>query len=180
MGKDKEEARAHWINEALALYEIPLLRYAVSILGDVDRARDVVQDTFLKLCRQDSRTLGDHIAPWLFRVCRNRALDIQRKEGRMNRQSVDSEMLRDPVPGPMAALESREYRSLLNKLLLELSDNQREVVRLKFQNGLSYREISDVTGLSVSNVGFLIHTAIKSLRGKFKAIQSHDRIRRVK
>ena len=42
--------------------------------------------------------------------------------------------------------------------------NQAEVLRLKFQNDLSYQEIADVTGLSASNVGFLIHTGLKRLR----------------
>ena len=49
-------------------------------------------------------------------------------------------------------------------LVGDLPENQREVLRLKFQCGLKYREISEVTGLSVSNVGFLIHTAISTLR----------------
>ena len=46
----------------------------------------------------------------------------------------------------------------------KLTENQREVVRLKFQHGLSYKEIAAVTELSASNVGYLIHTAIKKLR----------------
>ena len=50
------------------------------------------------------------------------------------------------------------------RLLATLSANQQEVVRLKFQAGLSYRQISEVTGLSVTNVGFLLHTAIARLR----------------
>ena len=50
------------------------------------------------------------------------------------------------------------------RLLDRLPDNQQEVIRLKFQNDLSYREISEITGLSVSNVGFLLHVGIKRLR----------------
>jgi len=47
---------------------------------------------------------------------------------------------------------------------------------LKFQNGLSYREISRITNLSVSNVGVLIHTAIKTMRRQFQAMEgvSHE------
>lgn len=47
-----------------------------------------------------------------------------------------------------------------------LPDHQREVLRLKFLSELSYREISDITGLSVSNVGYLIHTGLKALRAE--------------
>jgi RNA polymerase sigma-70 factor (ECF subfamily) len=49
-------------------------------------------------------------------------------------------------------------------VLATLPENQQEVIRLKFQDGLSYREISGVTGLTVSNVGFLIHTGVKMVR----------------
>jgi DNA-directed RNA polymerase specialized sigma24 family protein len=49
-----------------------------------------------------------------------------------------------------------------------LPDNQREVLYLKFQCDLSYKEISNITQLSVTNVGFLIHTGVKSVREKIK------------
>jgi RNA polymerase sigma-70 factor (ECF subfamily) len=52
----------------------------------------------------------------------------------------------------------------VTKALDRLSENQREVIRLKFQQGLSYKEISEVTGLSSGNVGFLLHTGLKRLR----------------
>jgi DNA-directed RNA polymerase specialized sigma24 family protein len=47
-----------------------------------------------------------------------------------------------------------------------LPPSQREVIRLKFQNGFSYKEISRISGHSVSNVGYLIHAGIKALRGE--------------
>ena len=64
----------------------------------------------------------------------------------------------------VAALESREAVDRVSTILDGLPENQQEVIRLKFQNGLSYREISHVTQLSVSNVGYLIHIAIKKIR----------------
>ena len=55
------------------------------------------------------------------------------------------------------------------QLIDRLPPNQQEVVRLKFQNGFSYKEISRITTLSVTNVGFLIHTAVARLRAEFAA-----------
>lgn len=72
--------------------------------------------------------------------------------------------INDSAPDPSRAMEDRERHSEVLALLERLPENQREVIRLKFQGDLSYKEISDVTGLSVSNVGFLIHTGIKRLR----------------
>jgi RNA polymerase sigma factor (sigma-70 family) len=65
-------------------------------------------------------------------------------------------------------MEQREASNEVLQLLGTLSKNQQEVVRLKFQNGLSYQEISDITNLTVSNVGVLIHTALKTLRQKMQ------------
>jgi RNA polymerase sigma-70 factor (ECF subfamily) len=55
------------------------------------------------------------------------------------------------------------------RLIGRLPHNQQEVVRLKFQNGFSYQEISRITDLSVTNVGFILHTAIKALRQQMTA-----------
>jgi len=49
------------------------------ITGDIEQAREVVQDTFLKLCRQKPAQIRNYLAQWLYTVCRNRALDVLRK-----------------------------------------------------------------------------------------------------
>jgi RNA polymerase sigma-70 factor (ECF subfamily) len=71
--------------------------------------------------------------------------------------------------GPPKDLENREATSDVQKVIATLPDNQQEVIRLRFQNSLSYREISKVTNLSVTNVGYLIHTAIKTIQQKLGA-----------
>jgi RNA polymerase sigma factor (sigma-70 family) len=157
------------LSALLERYERPLVRYAQGITGDVESARDVVQETFIKLARgemRDGATAGDetrHTEAWLFTVARNRALDHQRKFSRIIPMPLPEDR---PCgePGPAAVLERRESASSLFHLLDALSPNQREVIRLKFQNDLSYREIADITQLSVTNVGFLLHTGLKKLR----------------
>lgn len=155
---------SEFISQALKQYESPLIRYALRLTGDLDRARDVVQDTFLKLCRQPGDSLNGNLAPWLFAVCRNGAFDLQRKERRMTTAAEIDDPSSRLQPSPEAAVIARDSADRIFRLLDQLPDNQQEVVRLKFQNELSYQEISDVTGLSVTNVGFLLHTALKRLR----------------
>jgi RNA polymerase sigma-70 factor (ECF subfamily) len=158
--------KSHWVAEALDAHERPLIRYAKWLLGDLEAARDVVQETFLRLCREDPARLGDHVAPWLFTVCRNLALETRRRAAR-------SESLADlDVPVACDLDEQHDARRALGQvlgLLETLPRNQREVVHLRFQGGLSYREISTVTGLSVSNVGFLLHTAMRAIRSHLQA-----------
>ena len=165
-----DSKKADWIREALRQHEGPLLRYAAQITGDVEQARDVVQDTFLRLCAEDRSRVDGHLAEWLFTVCRNRALDVQRKERRMKPlEEAQLEACPSREPSPAAVAERHENVSLAMRVLEALPRNQQEVVRLKFQNGLSYLEISRITELSVSNVGFLIHTAIKTIRQRLQA-----------
>ena len=76
-------SRSSWVHAALERYEQPLIRYAARFTGDVERAREVVQDTFLKLCAADRAKVESRLAPWLYTVCRNRALDVRDKEVRM-------------------------------------------------------------------------------------------------
>jgi RNA polymerase sigma-70 factor (ECF subfamily) len=153
----------------LERHEGPLLRYATRITGSGELAREVVQDTFCRLCAQPREKVAGHEAEWLFTVCRNRALDVRRKEGRM--QTSDAVLAAQPsaAPPPGAAAEGKETLGRILRCLDGLPPNQREVVLLKFQSGLSYKEIAGVTQLSVSNVGYLLHTALKTLRTKLQS-----------
>ena len=67
-------------------------------------------------------------------------------------------------PTPAAQTETRESCQQVLALLPRLSTNQQEVVRLKFQEGFSYKEIAAITHLTMGNVGFLLHTALATLR----------------
>lgn len=160
-----------FVETAVARHQAPLLRYATRLLhGDADRARDVVQDTFVKLLAQKPAEVDGHVAEWLFTVCRHRALDVLRKEGRMKFfEEGQAERLRAPEPLPGAGAERAETQAAVLKLIERLPRNQQEVVRLKFQNGFSYKEISRITSLSVTNVGFILHTAVARLRKEMAA-----------
>ena len=159
-----------FLERTFAEHHAPLTRYATRLLGDPDRARDVVQDTFVKLMAQPPASVDGHAVEWLFTVCRHRALDVLRKEGRMRRfEDGQIERVTSADPRPGRDLEHAETHAALLKLIGHLPANQQEVVRLKFQNGFSYKEISRITTLSVTNVGFLIHTAVARLRADFAA-----------
>jgi len=71
-------------------------------------------------------------------------------------------------PSPAFEMERKERIARLMELVQELTPNQREVVRLRFQNFHSYQEISDITKLSVGNVGFILNAAMRSLREKME------------
>jgi len=145
-------------------YEGPLLAYAIRLLaGDVDRARDLVQDVFLRLVRADRSAIGERMSAWLFRVCRNRARDLQAREKPMRELDVDETPL-DTAAGPLESLEAQDDATRIRTAVARLPERERELLHLKFQHGLSYEEMGEVTGLTATNVGFLLHKALRSLR----------------
>src|SRR4051794_17848688 len=75
--------KARWIQLTLEEFESQLIRYAYRITGDLEQAREVVQETFLKLWQADRSEVDGHVAEWLYTVCRNGALDLRRKGKRM-------------------------------------------------------------------------------------------------
>ncbi len=157
--------RSEWLREVVRDHEPSLLRYALSLTGDVEAARDAVQEAFLELVMNASRIDRARPAPWLFTVCRARAIDRARREARMKaRPPEEMAALASPAPAPEALAEGREAAAQAVRVLAMLPPKEREVVRLRFQQGLSYKEIASVTGQSVSHVGVLIHEAMGRLR----------------
>ena len=167
--KDRSEAAAR-IEAAVTRFEGPLTQYAARLLcGDADRARDVVQDTFLKLWTVDPTAVDGHLPAWLYRVCRNAALDVRRKEVRMTMlqdnpsDAIDRRLRRDADPDALP-IGRHDATTGVMALVEQLPDRQQEVLRLKFQGGLSYAEIAEVMNLTANHVGVLIHNAIKAIR----------------
>lgn len=169
MSDAEQVNRRGWVRAAVEQFESPLVRYAAQLIGNVEAAREVVQDTFLRLWHEQPGELDGRLAAWLYTVCRNRALDIRTKEHRMLTLTGEQMDACDNLANRQSYLvETTDMAEHVIGLVGDLPENQREVLRLKFQAGLSYKEISQVTQLSVSNVGYLLHTAIKKLREQLK------------
>jgi RNA polymerase sigma factor (sigma-70 family) len=152
----------------LRRFEIPLLQFATGITGDRERARDVVQETFVKL-QNNGAFQNPEPATWLFTVCRNGALNVCRKERRM--RYLDEGLIEAHEGGeqamPFERLEQQEAAGFLLRIVATLPPRQQEVIQLKFQNDLSYQQIAEITKTTANNVGVLIHTALKTLRQRY-------------
>ncbi|MES2705314.1 MAG: sigma-70 family RNA polymerase sigma factor [Verrucomicrobiota bacterium] len=158
---------------ALERFERPLIAFARSVCGDIETARDAVQDTFLSLARQPPDGDVESLAPWLFTVCRNRLTSLQRKNQRLiPMETMTLPETADPAPSPAAEAENRETSTRLAQLIATLPARQQDLLRLKFHGGLSYRDIAAATGLTVTNVGTLLHQALDSLRRKYAAAEA--------
>lgn len=158
-----------WVLEAVDLYEPALVRYARRLLGDVDLAADAVQHAFVKLCGQPRQRLEGREAAWLFRVCRNRALDHLRQAGRERALGDDDERgdatlhVADRGPDPAVSVERRELAATLRRLLDDLPPPQREAIAL-WCEGFTHREIAAITGRQEGHVRVLAHRGLTALR----------------
>jgi len=151
------------ISKIVERFEGRLLRYARTLLGADGSAEDIVQETFVRLLEEATsvRKLG----PWLYRVTHNGAVDLLRKEARLRGLHERADRARAKSESPLCedGLTREDHAKILVRELGRLSGNERAVIVLKVVEGMSYREIRAVTGLSTSNVGYLIHHGLKKL-----------------
>jgi RNA polymerase sigma-70 factor (ECF subfamily) len=129
----------------------------------------VVQETFIKFQRNGALSRDGELATWLFTVCRNGALNTCRREKRMmylDEQVIESH--EDKQPMPYERMEEQEAAGFLTRIVATLPPRQREALQLKFQNDLSYQQIAEITKTTANCVGVLIHTALKTLRRRYR------------
>jgi len=155
------------ITEALDAYESMLISYAKEITGELESAKDAVQETFLRLSRQNLTVLQPRLRPWLFVVCRNCALDHVRKIVKFSPDSVEDHDCADANPSPDERAMVSEDGKRIWQMVASLPPQQREIVRLKFEGGLSYKEMAETLKTSVSTIGVQLHEAMQTLRTKW-------------
>ncbi len=154
------------MEDVMNQYQGALLRYATRVLNNEEAAQDVVQEAFIRLHGNWDKVKqrGVPIKGWLFRTTHNAAVDYIRKESRRRllheRQSKETE--------PYAAdcddrREHEERHALVLEHLNILRPREREVLVLRMQEEMTYREIAEVLNRSEGYVGTLLHTATKKL-----------------
>ncbi|MCD6382666.1 MAG: RNA polymerase sigma factor [Candidatus Hydrothermae bacterium] len=143
-------------------YKDQLYNYLFWMTGNRTEAEDVLQETFLRYYKY-----GDPVEnpkAWLFKVARNVYLKRQRKRSR----EVSLELVgADPVmPGMQIALEREELIRKVREGLRKLKDHHREVIILRYMEGLSYEEIAAVLGESVGTIKSRLNRAKEKLKEK--------------
>lgn len=148
------------------LYEA-LRRYVTRLLGDPDAARDITQEVFLRLEQQKGTV--QQVRAWSYRTARNLVLNrFRNKSAQLGHAEALDELPADATRfNPVLLAEKKETLQMIQDKMNDLPPRQREVLRLKFQEGLKYAEIADVLNEPVTTVGWLIHEALAKLRTEF-------------
>lgn len=165
--------RAHATPEAIvaelfATLRVPVYRYLIAAFDNAKDAEDVTQETFLQLFRMLRRgERVDHPRAWLFRVAHNLAVN-QAVRGRFSTALGEDAWLAlcavqaDPSPDPEQHTLARERLRLLERGMRQLSRQQRQCALLRIE-GLRYREIADVLGVTTSSVAETLRRALRKL-----------------
>ena len=166
-----EPPRWETIEELFAALEAPLLSYGLRLTGEIGLAEDAVQEAFMKLHSQFKEVREPR--RWLYRTVHNLALNQRRRTlkvvslnasaGNENENSPVTADTADPAPLPDEQISRMEGIGLVRLSLETLDERSRELIRLKFTDELSYKDIGARMGISTGNVGYLLHHALKNI-----------------
>jgi RNA polymerase sigma factor (sigma-70 family) len=175
-----ERAAAVDVPAAVVRYQSALLRYVGNLLGgDGEQAQDVVQEVFLRLHRHVCAHGPESVAnpqSWLFRVAHNLVMDHGRQRQREDRlQAAVVANGRGREESAAAAdengLDDLEQREACTRAMAELSrlpEDLKSVLLLKIVQGLTLREVAEVTGLTVGNAGYRLNQGLRELSRRLK------------
>ena len=161
----------------LCRYERLLIRFVANFLRDETAAQDIVQEPFLRVATKPSRLLGvNSCHNWLLRIARNLSIDHLRRLVRTRKLPRSLEVATVEVEASTAGekLEVVERKSRVRNEIAQLRPRLRLVMLLKVQEGKSYREIAEITGLTVTNVGYLIHQAMQTLKVRLEDLRENS------
>ena len=182
----KELKISKWFSE----YGNRLLRFVKSKISDWEEAEDISQEVWYQLSRQDEVDTIEQIGSWLFTVANNRVINFYKKkksipfshfENAAADTAGDEEGIEEEVSFnnwaeenlPSEIMESKEFWEMLQKMLMQLPPEQREVFIENELNDVSFREMSERTGISVNTLLARKSYAVKRLRKEFQKIGNH-------
>jgi RNA polymerase sigma-70 factor (ECF subfamily) len=168
-GVPDEHQHVDNLQRVVELYEVlrPALHAYLASLGlNQEQAEDIIQQTFLRLMRHILRNGPErNLRAWLFRVARNTSVDLYRSENRWRcdiEAAVLSQGCPDPAPNPEEKVILEECKRQFESARAQLTPKQRRSILLRAE-GLRYREIAVILGVSVQRVVELVQRAISSL-----------------
>jgi len=154
-------------------WEQPLFRFVYRLLPRQEDARDVCQETFLRILKRSDRfRRGSRFSTWMYQIALNLCRDQMRRRRRWGLILADGiEFDERRTPGaesaeanPVLAVEVEQHRSAVQQALREIPPEQREVLILKEFEELKFREIAEILGCPESTVKSRMYYGLNGLR----------------
>ncbi len=146
------------------LYREKLICFCHGYLGGRDESEDVVQEVFCRVL--EAGTVPENFRAWIYKICRNRCLDTLRSRGRRRDDGTlpTGSHLDARLTGNLTRLVRNEQWEQLRRLVATLPAEQREVLHLRYAEGLSRAEIAEVLGIDAKRVKSRLYHAMEKLR----------------
>ena len=144
------------------LYRNALIRFCFGYLGQVEEAEDAVQEICIKVL--NASAIPEHFRPWLYKIARNHCLKSLRARSRRDQKLTRPSQIPDAVTGHLTRMVKDELKARLTDAFQQLSEEHREVLRLRYVEDLSRTEIADVLELPEPLVKSRLFEGMKKLR----------------
>ena len=155
-------------NELAEIYDayyLPIYRFIFRQVGDVDTSRELSSEVFhrmVKACKNDVEFI-QRLTPWLYCTARNLVIDHYRRQQYRNHLPLNEELV-ESASSTAEVAELQISVDQTREALQKLTPDQRQVILLKFMEGLSNQEVAEALSKSVGSVKSLQHRALTSLR----------------
>ncbi|MDI6774126.1 MAG: RNA polymerase sigma factor [Verrucomicrobiota bacterium] len=157
-------------------YRRGMLAYVDGLVHDRGLAEDIVQDCFVRMARRlDSIDPGKSLYGWLFRVARNRAIDILRHRkfevmpGDEYFRDSDGQRAADNRPGPAGPMMEAEMQAAVRRALQQLPEKDRDLLLLRFYGDLTFEQAARALRRPLGTVLWQSQRILKRLKGFLKA-----------
>ncbi len=166
-----QKGKTHYFDHIITRYDNKIFSYVMGFIKNAEESRDVVQIVFIKTLNHiDSFDCNKKFSSWIYRIAHNETMNWFTKHNQQKTISIDdisnAKDYSDTADASGTALEEWfqiELRDELSDALGELPDQYAQVIRLKYFEDRSYKEISKIIDKPISSVGTLIRRAKKRL-----------------
>ena len=151
-----------------------LFRFALRLLGSSEEAKDVVQETMIKVWNGRDMAEVQNMEAWCMRITKNLSLDKLRSRQRKSMGSIDErfDMVNESL-SPHEKTEIHESMKRIDELMAALPDKQRQVMHLRDIEGYSYNEICDVLEIDMNQVKVNLFRARNAVREKLIKLNAY-------
>lgn len=163
--------------EALPKHESWLRTVLLSRLGNRDEVEDVMQEVAVAAANQSARFVAvEQVGPWLYRVAIRQMLQFRRKAGRNRRLLLNAGQYQSLKPkqlehqSPLAFLLHNERQEAVRSALSDMVERDRQLLMLKYVDGLSYQQIASLLGATPQAVQSRLHRARAVMRERLSTL----------
>jgi RNA polymerase sigma factor (sigma-70 family) len=152
-----------------------MYRFSMRIVGNASDAEDVVQDVFVRMWTRKNQLDGIHnLEAWCMTLTKNLSIDKIRARKRTTHTLEEAREVRDAEPTPYQVTARNEKVELVHEMIGSLPEKQKMIIHLRDIEQMSYKEICEITGYSLSQVKINLHRGRKQLKEKLQKFYKND------